>query len=504
MTRTLGLAVIPLFLLTAQGAGLAQSAASKQAPKRPSAKTTAKPAPKPPAKAPAKAPDPDLSIAMTYVAGDKTTTGTILMHGQRQRAASEGAIASIQMCDQHRNIQLNSVTRVYLETPDPTPASIPTTPVGEKHKGGHITYTTTVVDTGETKVMFGMTAHHLKTTITKDVNPDACDKRPEKVEIDGWYVEAPDSVACLAAPPPEQELRADPKDASCSDLVSYARPPASKAQPVGYTMVTTAGTDAPVTTTMEATDVKRTKVDPQQFEIPSDYIPVKTVAELTMDHRPGEVGTKKAGTVRLGVAPIANSSGQPVSIEDLSRELVESFEDAQTDVVGLKGTTPAQQDEEARTLECDYVLTNTVREIKHPGHSMLGRIGGTNADALAAKVDYSLARPGVPKPVLAASEHSGTSMVQTAVGAAKRVSQYVLPMMMGYGYLKAFSAMSGSATPGLMRQTPDPMLSAVFSLVDRATGTKPQPALTTENGATAAALLKEIDSVVAQIKKLGS
>jgi hypothetical protein len=76
-----------------------------------------------------------------------------------------------------------------------------------------------------------------------------------------------------------------------------------------------------------------------------------------------------------------------------------------------------------------------------------------------------------------------------------------MPMMMGYGYMRMFSAMSGNATPGMMTQTQDPILTAVFSFVDRATGTKPQPVLTNEDGAAAAALQKEIDAVVAELKK---
>ncbi|HEX6464053.1 MAG TPA: hypothetical protein VFZ98_06365, partial [Vicinamibacterales bacterium] len=300
----------------------------------------------------------------------------------------------------------------------------------------------------------------------------------------------------------EREIRIDQKDASCSDVVSYVRPPASKAYPVSYTMVTTAGTDAPLTTKMDATDVKRTTIDPQQFEIPSDYIAVKSPVEFTLDHRPGEIGPKKPGTVRIGVAPMTNTTGQPVSTTDLSQALIESFEEATTDVVMLKSTTPAEQSDEAKKLECDYILTNTVSEMKRPGRGMLGRIGGANADALSAKVDYTLVAPGAAKPVLAASEHSGTSTLQTAVGAAKRVSQFITPMMMArYGYLKAFSAMRGNAAPGLMQQTQDPMLSAVFSFVDRATGVKPQPVLTNEDGAAAAALQKEIDAVVAELKK---
>ena len=67
--------------------------------------------------------------------------------------------------------------------------------------------------------------------------------------------------------------------------------------------------------------------------------------------------------------------------------------------------------------------------------------------------------------------------------------------------MKAFASMSGSAGPGMMQQTPDPVVSSIFSLVDRATGAKPQPVLTTEDGAAAAALLKEVDTVVEQLKK---
>lgn len=505
MKDHLALAAVALVVAVASAPVLAQT--SKQTPKKPPAKAAPKATKGAPKAAPKEeaakpAPPPDMSITATYVAGDKTTTGTVLMHGRRQRVAYDQTMASIEQCDLHRGVQLNNQTRVYLEMPDPAPPVIPTPAPGEKHKGGQITYTTSVTDTGEKKDMFGFPARHLKTTVTKESSPEAIDKRPEKVEIDGWYIDLPDTIACTGAPAPEKELRVDAKDASASDVVTYVRPPASKAYPVSYTMVTSAGNDAPITTKMDATDVKRTKIDPQEFEVPADYVPVKSPVQLTMDHRPGEVGTKKPGTIRIGVAPVANSTGQPVSTADLSQALVESLEETSTDVVPLKGKTLAEQADEAKKLQCDYILTNTVSEMKHPGRSMLGKIGGTNADALSAKIDYALVAPGAAKPMLSASERSGTSMLQTAYGAAKRVSQYVMPMVMGYGYLKAFSAMSGTATPGMMRQTQDPVLSSVFSLVDRATGNnKPQPVLTSQDGAAAAALQKEIDAVVAELKK---
>jgi hypothetical protein len=117
MKRCLVIGAVPLFMAAVSVPLFAQTSPPKQPPKKPPAKT----APKTPAKdakkdEPAKPapPPPDFSIVNSYVAGDKTTTATVLMHGQRQRVASEGVLASIQMCDQHRSVQLNATTRVYL------------------------------------------------------------------------------------------------------------------------------------------------------------------------------------------------------------------------------------------------------------------------------------------------------------------------------------------------------------------------------------------------------
>jgi hypothetical protein len=503
MSRFLAIAALPLIFVMALPPAYAQ--APKQVPKKPPAKA----APKAPVKAPAAAkpeppppPPPDIAISASYISGDKTSTGTVLLHGARQRMSSESSIASIYQADEHRSVQINADTHVYLVSPDPGPAPEATAvPAGTKHKGGQITNVTAVVDTGEKKDVFGFTARHLKTGVTKEASPEACDKRPEKVEIDGWYIDLPPTITTAGAPPPLREVRVDPKDASCSDTIIYVRPPASMTYPVSYTMTVSSGTDAPVTSKMEATEIKRTVVDPQQFEVPADYMEVGSPALLALDHRPGSDGAKKPGAIRVGVAPVVNSSGQQVSASDLTDAIVVSFEESGTNAIVLKGSTPAQVAEDCRQRSCDFLLASTLSELKHPGKGMLGKISGTNAEALSAKVDYQLIVPGTPKPVVSASERSGTSMLQTAVGAAKRVSQLVLPMMMGYGMMNTMTAMGGNAPAGMMRQTQDPMVSAVFSLVDRATGSKPQPVLTTEDGAAASALQKVMDSVLAELKK---
>jgi len=275
MPRSSVAALLPLVVTLTVSPAAAQ--APKQPPKKPPVKTAPKPAakkpvepPKPEPPPPPPPPPPDLQVDASYVSGDKTTRGTVLMHGARQRVAYESGMASIYQCDAHRSLQLNATTRVYLVTPDPAPADVPAAAPGAKHKGGQITNTTTVVDTGEKKDVFGFTARHLKTTVVKEASPDACDKRPEKVEIDGWYIDLPDTISCVGAPAPQREIHVDPKDSACSDVVTYVRPPVSMVYPVAYTMVVSSGTDAPVTSKMEATDVKRTSADAQQFDVPAD------------------------------------------------------------------------------------------------------------------------------------------------------------------------------------------------------------------------------------------
>ena len=439
MSRVVGLALV--VFLGAPAALVAQP--PKQAPPAAAPKTQAKPPVKrPPAKKPAQAPDktepaakvvapppappPDLEVTSRYVTADKTTIGTVVMHGARQRVEYQSGFASIQQCDEGRGLQLNTQTRAYLVMPY-APATPAAAPAGAKQKGGRITYTTSVVDTGERKEMFGLTARHLKTTVVKQSSPDACDKKPEQVETDGWYVDVPASLTCAAAPQLSTEIRVDPRDSSCRDEVSYVRPDASPGYPLAYIMTAASGTEAPARTSMEATDVKRLTADPQLFDVPADYIEVRTPTQLTADHRPGEEGPKKPGEIRVGIAPVVNKSGQSIGQAELTQALVESFSEGGTDAILLRSTQPADLAAEAAARSCDFILTSTVAEVKQAGKGLMGKIGGSSPDGFAAKVEFALAVPGGASAAYSGSEKSGSSMLQTAVGAARRVSQFVTP-----------------------------------------------------------------------------
>ena len=190
------------------GTGVLQSQSKPQTPpRRGQAKPApAKPQPPAPTQAP-RAPEPppaaDLKIVTTYTQGAQMFQNTTCIKGARQRVEFPGMV-SLQQCDLNRNVMLNPDAKKYrVETgesrqalpPQPTqPAQVP----GQPPAGGVITFTTTLTDTLERQTMFGREARRIKTVITKQTDGTACDKTPMRTEIDGWYVDLPQSSASCA------------------------------------------------------------------------------------------------------------------------------------------------------------------------------------------------------------------------------------------------------------------------------------------------------------------
>jgi hypothetical protein len=132
----------------------------------------------------------------------------------------------INQCDLKRSVQLNATSKQFIvvstDSPAPPPAPRPRrfprcrTPatqaqlaamsggaaaaVPPKPKGGVITETITLTDTGERKELFGREARHIKTVLARQPGPNACESKTTRVETDGWYVDLPDHDLCPSAP----------------------------------------------------------------------------------------------------------------------------------------------------------------------------------------------------------------------------------------------------------------------------------------------------------------
>jgi hypothetical protein len=465
------------------------------------AKPVAK-APEPPKRIP-----PDVQLTSIHASGTTTTLSTVQLKGARARISMGDTLASIQQCDAARTLQLNTQTRTFLNVPFES-ASVATPAAADgkadRKKGGEVIYTTTVTDTGETQPMFGFTARRLKTVVSKDITTNACDKKLQRVETDGWYIDLPPAVSCATAPVTEAALQVDPKNPDCVDTLRYEHAATPTGYPLKYTSIATTGDDAPVTTTMEVKELERVDLDAAAFEVPSDYLEVRVVSQLTADHRPGEPGTKRPGTLRVGLLPLSNKSDARLATTTLDDAMLDSFSETDLDIVRVIGTTAAELDADARAKGVDLLLTSTIAEVKVPRGGIVGKVSGSSGDAFTAKVDYQLVAPGQAKPRDSGSERSGGSTLNSAINLAKKVAQFAPPVMMAkYSYMNAYGSMLSqqNGPSGAMRQSPDPVMNMAFSLLDRASAKTAPEQFSTQEGAVASALEKVIRSVTSDLAK---
>ena len=492
----LGVVVLGLLLLLIGSSAPAPAQTKKAPPPKPVPKAAPKAAPKsePAPQPPAPPPPEDLVVKMRYVSGDTTTASTVSMKGRRQRIDYGADMAVLQQCDVDRIVQVNDQTRKFLvvETGRDHGSGAEPPAKGAK-KGGTVTYTTTVTDTGERKPLFGLTARHLKTVLTKTPAPDACDKRKERVETDGWFID-PQATGCPVAPRATIATSAG----DCRDAIEYVDPAGpAVGYPVAYTVTSTDEVGRTSTMSMEVTEFAKSTLPDALFTAPEGYTAAANLAQLGA---PAD-GTKRAGVLRTCAASVAGTGA--VSLDALTDALVISLGDAGLDAVRLSARTPVDERAEVQARECDYVLTTEIADVRKPGKGMLGRVAGTT-EGFGARVDFRLTAPGSKVAQLASSERSGGSTLKTAIGAAKTVSRYVTPLgLLGpnFGSMSAFAAIGGGASAPAMGQSPDPVINTVFFLVDKATGNKPEPELVSEEAAVAAAMEKEVIAVAAFISK---
>src|SRR5258707_933944 len=83
--------------------------------------------------------------------------------------------------------------------PAASSAAASSTAAAAAPKGGVISETVTLTDTGERKQMFGLEARHIKTAIVRQPGENACESKTTRVETDGWYADLPAHSTCAAA-----------------------------------------------------------------------------------------------------------------------------------------------------------------------------------------------------------------------------------------------------------------------------------------------------------------
>jgi len=372
----------------------------------------------------------------TSMSGNKMES-TVYVKGSRKRTENGGMmgmgvdVATIEQCDLKRTVQVNDKKRTYYVQQDAvtesdiagsTQTKAPVS-AGKPTKGGTVTMTSNITDTGERKQMFGLTARHIKTSMTMVASPDACSKQDMRIDTDGWYVDLP-LFSCPFNPTRNPMPHAAPRSGGCEDKYVTRQTGTGR---LGFALeqtqtITTAGQDVAFTTSLETIEFSKATLDDALFEVPSNYKQATSSQELygmpdmaaiikgagdqnNEEERPSIPSgasastpsksatplSKRPGVKRIGVLFPVNRTNESVNIANLLSYLVQQL------TVGTVEAVPISTEADAKREDCDYILSTDISKLKQSTASKVGGIFGkvTNIDPNAPKsyetqVDFKL------------------------------------------------------------------------------------------------------------------
>jgi hypothetical protein len=378
----------------------------------------------------------DVKIKSRQTMQGQTYENATYIKGKRSRTEMMGGQSvTIQQCDLRRDIQIMPAMKAYTvnpydngAAPQAAPASGTTTTKVERTQGGVVTSTITTKDTGERKQMFGYTARHLIITIVMKSSPDSCNPVDMKMETDGWYIDAAFQLDCDA----ERSGRYyNPQQAGgCRDRFEMKQVGTAKRGYPLWEKMTMFDKDGRETMSWvnEVVELSQATLDASLFEPPADYREVKDFSGASMLAQaggsdngtnsaarqspdsgmsasvrdlagsqnapaPAELGAKKPGVVRLGLAGVKTGAvGESLSAADLAaavqNTLAEYLKSPAVELVRLEAKLPSAVEAEARQKECDFIVYASVSHKKGGGGGFGGMFNKVVAPAIG-QVGYS-------------------------------------------------------------------------------------------------------------------
>lgn len=350
----------------------------------------------------------DFKIKQRMTMGGRSSESTTMIKGARER--SESGMAGIQSvsvmeCDLKQTIFISDAEKKYYIEPMAAPvvnaapsAPVKTTASVKTEKGGTVTRTIEIIDTGERQQMFGLTARHIKTIMTTEPSADACDKDKQRIETDGWYVDLTVGLNCRTNRPPENPMNYKSDGGGCRDAQKIVQKGTGKlGYPLKVTTKLSMGDDddmdpqmaAMMTMTTEVVELSRATLPQDLFEIPAGYTEATKRSDLygrntqksQVDYAkngntyenmptaptPPRSDAKRSGVIRIGVLTLSNSSGKALNLNTYQTMLVSQIAGDKVEAVAIGSEADAQK------MNCDYVLTTDIKSLKQ---SAAGKIGG--------------------------------------------------------------------------------------------------------------------------------
>jgi hypothetical protein len=402
----------------------------------------------------------DIKMKTRNTSPGNTSEGTIYIKGARQRSNQiygTFEMVTLTQCDLKRTVQINDKARTYMITPMVTASSTTTTAERQPatpsqptatRRGGVVTYISAINDTGERKKMFGFTARHIKTSMTVESSPDACNPSRFRMETDGWYIDLDFSFNCdldgASVASASQAVRPD-----CKDEIRFKKSGTGK---LGYPILvtTTIYLDGGQTSssTTEVVELTTTPLEASLFEVPAGYTEARDYqalmgmpsVESTSSGVPATQSaddsspatTKRPGTVRVGVVWIANKTDRSPSVDMLRGRLIGGIIDSSIDAVPLDSRTPGDIEAEAKRKACDYILYTDITLLKTSGKAggLLGKATGIGAlkERVESRLDFRLFPVGDSTPQLtsaATAKEDGSEDVSLSAAAGQEAKAVV-------------------------------------------------------------------------------
>lgn len=170
----------------------------------------------------------DVKIRQRVTIEGQSMEQTRMIKGARERSETKlgpietgggfsmPAIARITQCDLRRHLNVNDQAKKYFVEPFPEAAmssSIAVKTPEKKLKGGTVTISAGVTDTGERKTIFGLTARRLIITQAVESSADSCGGAGRsRIEFDGWYADFSADFSCPVNIPEYQPPKPDCRD----------------------------------------------------------------------------------------------------------------------------------------------------------------------------------------------------------------------------------------------------------------------------------------------------
>ncbi len=221
----------------------------------------------------------------TMIKGARERRETKIITGKgddNQMAEFMPSIATITQCDLRRSLRVNDKKKLYAVDPFNGGETVSNTAPQKNvntRKGGLMTITFTVTDTGERKTMFGLQARHLKVLQMMESSADSCSGASKsKIEIDAWYADFSADFNCpidLPDGPPVSKP-------DCRDRIVYKKSGTTK---LGFLLdgtmtVFDANGKAVSNIRTETLEISRSPLDISFFDVGKDYREVSDSGEL--------------------------------------------------------------------------------------------------------------------------------------------------------------------------------------------------------------------------------